>query len=530
MSTQERLHKCCKTLIESCNGTYTVDMLCCSLTDSLQCNFLLIAWQVLDHWFIPAICLSNVLDTVGWYVMCKPGSSRILIGLNNAIAARINLVRQQDGGEIFANDTAVIIHDGLQSSLMYQFTALSLLNRLERHDNMQRAKYKSTVLISSICHSIRTPLNTILHTARILSDIRTTASSELDQLYRASIVLANNMFDIADMAQLDLNCMQVHKTTFDIRELFNEVIAIIESQMASAILFTAAISRLVPQYIKSDRVRIKQILINLLENGLRRIDITDDTQHHLTIDIISEPTMAANFRHSIIVTIRDSGHPITAAVRNTMFRAPELLRSFAQYNSPKSEDQSALVLHADTNMRFNYLLAQRLDGALSIAPMLDANDVTCIIFEFMTDDMCLQPTLFKSLRPLGPANSERARSSISTLIVEDDQANRTLLEQILRYKGYTSIISVENAAQALRLISATTFDLIISDIRMPGMTGFELIQKIRELCAVQRVTAPMLFGMTAQMLINTPCGGFDVMISKPIDTDELDKKICLAFH
>jgi CheY-like chemotaxis protein len=125
--------------------------------------------------------------------------------------------------------------------------------------------------------------------------------------------------------------------------------------------------------------------------------------------------------------------------------------------------------------------------------------------------------IFSSRKPLLTSNQ------IRILVVEDEQINRIVIEKVLRQLGYKYITLASNGDQALKLYSADpeNYSILLIDIRMPLMTGFELADKIHDI----NPSAKMI-GVTAQVVIEDDIKPwFKEFIYKPIDFKELDKKI-----
>lgn len=685
-------------LIDLCTDTqlHSAAGLCGMIARHLRCKFVLLAWRVLDRWFIPAIFMDGAISTE-FCVMRKPGSANILIGLPQDVAASIDEARAV--GHIIENDSAVILYTvadlasesqhasanpqaASSASATYQFTALASLAQLERYDVEQRAKYKAAALISSICHRVRTPLNDILHTARLLVD--SAPSPHLDQLYQSAIALTNTMCDIVDMEHLDLGHLQITAAPTDLHALLTSAAAIVRRHVPEHVTFICTTDSSVPQFIDVDSVRVRQVIINLLESGLRHIDPPDDAVEpadFLLLEVCAEfaqlddvpgdepageapsdksaTSLAPTFGYSITVTVSDSGHGMTDALRAIVLQAPELLHSFARTAPahPTLPHQ-----HIGANMRFNHLLAQQLGGMLTITSSSPSG--TTVEFEFVAPEVaqpacrdhrtlktlkhkrallinnythrigmyramvsygmsctlaatsrealllhgdngydviictvvshtnvyrslaktwpnipiiavlegdladaptrhCNEPAMFvltdkladfcAVVSPVSELSSFKSelldvfdmeygltQQSMEILIVEDNKTNRILLVRILERKGYKNVSSSSSGTRALAAINKRArkkrppFDLIISDIRMPRMTGFELARHVRAIHGSgnsKQSGCPLLFGMTAQMIPgNISDGGFDFMISKPIDTDLLDKKIRTAMN
>jgi CheY-like chemotaxis protein len=112
---------------------------------------------------------------------------------------------------------------------------------------------------------------------------------------------------------------------------------------------------------------------------------------------------------------------------------------------------------------------------------------------------------------------------ISILAVEDEQINRIIIEKLLRAKGYTDIGMASNGKEALKILKSNKYTIVLVDIRMPIMSGFEFARHMHTLFGKNR---PRLIGITAQMIMeDDPKELFDDFVYKPVDIDELDKKI-----
>jgi CheY-like chemotaxis protein len=167
------------------------------------------------------------------------------------------------------------------------------------------------------------------------------------------------------------------------------------------------------------------------------------------------------------------------------------------------------------------MLSQILGGKLNIV-YSKPNIGTCIEFSLILDEV----DTYMADSNKSDHTEVLDLENYNVLIVEDEQINRIVLDKILRQLGYKNIDTANNGEDAIKMFNVNHYDILLIDIRMPFMTGFELADKIYDICIKLNKSVPAMLGITAQLLMdNDTKPWFKHFIYKPIDMHELDVKM-----
>ena len=489
-------------------------------------------------------------------------------------------------------------------------------------------------MLSNISHSIRTPLNGILHMCNSIREKNIgnpNIIEQLDYLNQSSVTLATNIFDIIDLTKLELGKLSLNKDVFNIREMINTVISLANSLNKSKnVSLEYYVSPGVPEYIYSDKKRIKQILINLLENSLQYttsgeisllIDATiinlieEDSSRENSIIENSHGLYGTNIQHSISFVVKDTGSGMDDSTKSQLFKPSEIstdlgglslkissmlasllngklmlvhsepgkgscfefnliaceeempekqsrtlislkgksvlvidntperielckvLEKYDMIYTTSSTYEEVLVLHSGKSFDMVIIhddedLSRYSDikANIKISILLGIGDAYDRLKEF--SDIMSVPTnpeqykvkileLFNDVH-----NSKNIFDKCKILVVEDEQINRIVIEKILRQLGYKKIYLAVNGHDALKQFDVIKPDIMLIDIRMPMMSGFELAERIHDMCTSYGIDGPQMLGVTAQIVSDSDTKPwFNEFIYKPINIAELDAKI-----
>ena len=481
----------------------TVTTLAGLLIDDLECEFLLITWSIsANYWYVGAIYDKQIDDCIndnqhiGWYLSEEPNEKNIPI--RHAIL-RNTIEIKNDSSKLLLSFKELIT---IQPDKL--FIILASLEKLALNDLLNRQRFRQELMLSNISHSIRTPLNGILHMTKIIGDSKNTLKDEIKEaakyLNQSSITLANNIFDIIDMNKLELGKLQLNNESVDIHKLINNVLTFTNTLNKSPnINIDFYIDPSVPQSIYSDAKRIKQILINLIENAIQHTSKGEITMyvHSMLVDLTAEtyaPTKKKQFQHFITFTISDTGTGIDAESQKYLFKPPELVSNSKQQG---------------LSLRISYLLAKLLNGNLKLVNSESSG--SCFEFSIVADE-------YARNSPSIPLDNN---SETRILVVEDEQINRIVIEKILRQLGFIAITLAASGKEALNIYKKSLFDVVLIDIRMPYMSGFELADYLHAINPQIK-----MIGVTAQVILeNDLKPWFKEFVYKPINSETLKKKI-----
>lgn len=326
--------------------------------------------------------------------------------------------------------------------------------RVAKEEALSASRAKSEFL-ANMSHEIRTPLNGVIGFTDLLMK---TPMTEIQKQYMSTVYQSANSLldlinDILDFSKIEAGKLELDINKTDLIELGNQVGDISKYQAHKKSLeLIINISHLVPRFIWVDEVRLRQILVNLLNNAVK---FTEKGEVELKVEILEKKSNGNDlFRFSV----RDTG--IGVAKENMK----KILQAFSQ------EDTSITRKFGGTGLGLaitNNLLAL-MNSELKIESTLGKGSIFYFDVEFNSEYG--EPQVLKKDYDIKKA-----------LIIDDNETNRNLLTEILKISNIPSE-QANDGLQALELISKGNFyDLILIDYNMPYLSGLDTIKKIREI-------------------------------------------------
>lgn len=376
----------------------------------------------------------------------------------------------------------------------------------EQIQKIELASKNKSFFLANMSHEIRSPLSAILGFSEILSEEQLASPKQkkyVEIIRRNGNSLAKLVDDVLDLSKVEAGSLKLEKLQFSFPELIDEVGALFEEKLRNKKLaFTNKIIGRFPDVIISDSSRIRQILINLISNAIKFTDkggITLTTQYR----IINDRQIEVKFK------VRDTGIGLTEEQKRQLF-VP-----YAQ------AEHSTARLFGGTGL--GLALSKKLAEALNGDLVIDENPETagaCFKFTFKAEVLSSLPSFptkvtSLQLAPLVP----RSLSGMSVLLVEDSLDTQFLVERILRGHGIKTQI-VSDGEEAIRKCYNQTYDLILMDIKLPKIDGYETTRILRSTGYTKPIVA-----LTAHALENEKTqsllAGCNGHLSKPINMQKL---------
>jgi CheY-like chemotaxis protein/CHASE3 domain sensor protein len=376
-------------------------------------------------------------------------------------------------------------------------------------------KYKSEFL-ANMSHELRTPLNSILVLARILKDNKPANLSE-DQIKYASVIFnaGNDLLtlinDILDLSKIESGKMEMQNEQIKVADILKDM-DMLFAQVASnkKIKFTQSATD-VPEAIFTDKVRVEQVLKNLLSNAFK---FTAD-KGSIAINVVPGPV-----DKTVSICIKDSGVGIAKEKQQLIFQA------FQQADGSTSRKYGGTGL----GLSISRELAVLLGGSITVnsEPGIGSEFILTLPFEAKAvvpeDDEVPTVETFKPktefLKPIAKLVRDDNREPL-VVIVEDDKNFANILQDYSRDHGYKSIL-VNEGTGAFDIIKENQPDAVILDIMLPGKDGWQILKELKN--AQETVHIPvhlMSAGDAAEKRVKNE--GAISFLKKPIDTGILDK-------
>ncbi len=382
---------------------------------------------------------------------------------------------------------------------------------IEARDRANLATRAKSEFLANMSHEIRTPMNAILGFADLLS-YSLTDSRSIDYVESLKISgknLLNLINDILDLSKVEAGMLKISKDFVSFRQLIREINQIFFYKATEkGLKLHLNVEDNFPEFMFTDETRLRQILLNLVSNALKYTETGEVT----LCAKAGEPRYPASEdttqqQGDITISVKDTGIGMSESFQEVLFE------SFTQEEGHDRKKQSGTGL----GLAITKNLVTLLGGTISVTSKQGEGSTFNVYFpRVIVSDNQFQ----KEVRP--ELNWEDVRFEESTVLVVDDvDDNLKFLSRMLEYAGI-NVITAASAEEALNILKYETPNLIISDIRMPGMDGLEMFDIIRKDEKTKNIpvvasSASMFYNQINEELLSR----FDGYLLKPIKTSEL---------
>nr|CRH06855.1 putative response regulator receiver modulated histidine kinase with PAS domain [Candidatus Magnetococcus massalia] len=394
------------------------------------------------------------------------------------------------------------------SGLIFDITAqkeLELTLSLAREQAEEASRAKSDFL-ASMSHEIRTPMNTVIGMAEVLLETPIDADQRhyLETLQHAGESLLDLINAILDLSKIESGKFEPLQENFNLHQLVEETCGVLEVQAAKRALTLELIIRPgTPRQVIGDPARIRQILINLIGNGIK---FTKQGKVEVTLHLERTGSTA-----ELMFSIEDSGLGIAPELQEKIFE------KFSQLDSGMSRRHEGSGLGLTICKHLVDLLGGRI--------WLKSRPGEGSHFYFTTP---YQPGEASSQPTHPAATTERAQEqpqSARILLVEDSADNRMLIQTYLKKSPHILEIACDGQEAIDKSLHGGPFDLILMDMQMPVVDGYTATRTIRQReQQTQQLTTPII-ALTAHALRDDAQrsleAGCDAHLTKPIKKQTL---------
>ena len=388
-----------------------------------------------------------------------------------------------------------------------QSQQLVLIENLKNAESAAlKSKNAKEEFLANMSHELRTPLNALIGFGNLLSETNLDEKQKeyLKIIQSGSNNLLNIVNDVLDLSKIEAGKLEFKKEPFNLEALFKNLELLFSDAISQKSLYYQwYIDHNIPKVLKGDADRLQQVLINLISNGIK---FTNTGGLKINTALVWSENSTNEVK--IGITVDDTGVGIPSEKIQSVFERFEQLENV----TTRQHGGTGLGLTIVKN------LVEKMGGSMSVYSEEGKGSefsFTCIF------EKCSEKEVEKDDYVVAEAPELH---SYSILIVEDNKANQLFLKYLLeKYKP--AVFFADDGLQAIELLKNNKYDLILMDIQMPKLDGFDTLSKIKK----DFKAVPPVIAMTAyvseQDIKKCREAGFDDYIAKPIDESALIEKI-----
>lgn len=360
--------------------------------------------------------------------------------------------------------------------------------------------------LAMLSHEIRTPMTGILGLTRLLLDggLTPRQRDHVRTINESGEVLLSLMDDVLDMTKLEVGRLQLDPVPFEPRALLDGVVRLMRGRAEEkGLTLVVEVDPAMPRRLVGDALRLRQVLTNLLANALKFTD-AGGVRVRIGVEAVADGP-EGTLRFGAMVS--DTGIGIQEEARQRLFQA------FAQADASVARRFGGSGL----GLSISRGLVHAMGGELSFRSTPGkGSDFWFIVPMAVAADQSARE---------GEASQAAApeQHSLSVLVVDDVAANRKVLTAFLQRSGHT-VTEAAGGEAAVSAVAAGQFDLVLMDLRMPGLDGLEATRRIRALPDPVRAQVPVLAttaGLDAPDTIAARDAGLNGWLRKPIRPEDL---------
>jgi PAS domain S-box-containing protein len=361
------------------------------------------------------------------------------------------------GAPIYDRDGRVSGSAGIHFDISYQKELQQELQRArEKAESAQKAEQQ---FLANMSHEIRTPLNAVIGMTHLLKDteLDKDQSRLVEIILHSSNLLLGLINDILDISKIDSGSLKLYPEVFDLNNLISKIQKTFEIKSREKSVDVLLHSELKEAVVKHDPVILNQVLMNLMGNAEK---FTNDGQ----ILLSALPVDESDQQIAIQFKVEDTGIGIEEADLENIFN------KFTQVDKRKNSVNQGTGLGLSITKKLLQLMNSEI--RVTSQPGKGSTFEFTIWFEKAGNE--------KLMEVIDSPEADYSNNDNRLLIVEDNEVNQRYLSLLLE-KNKLHYVLAENGEEAINLVKSSRFDLILMDVQMPVMNGWEATRRIRSM-------------------------------------------------
>lgn len=377
---------------------------------------------------------------------------------------------------------------------------------LQESKKANDAAASKSQFLANMSHEIRTPLNGIMGLTGLLAKGKLNLQQKkyLDAIKASSETLMVVINDILDISKIESGKMEIKKKAFNFSLCISQMVELMEAKAAEKNLrLESNLDNNIPEIIIGDEPRLNQLLFNIVGNGIK---FTQEGSVKINASLIELKDKNAE----IEINITDSGIGIPQNKLNGVFQA------FQQVNGGENRTQKGTGL----GLTITKKLVELMHGTISVKSTPNVGSCFTLRIPFKTGE-----SIDKNLNEINQQFGSHDLSDLKILLAEDNLINQMVTIDILKVYNI-EVDLAENGKEAIDMMNNNKYDIILMDMQMPIIDGYQAMETIRKKYDSNQVRMMALTAHVTEGEIKKCLSfGADSYLSKPYNPEDLYNKI-----